>query len=379
MTQTISLEEARKRHTTNELLALIDDIDPIALHGKPIPPRRWLVPGLIPWGNVTLLGGDGGLGKSLLMLQLQVASATGSRWLGRQVQAIKSYGFYCEDDSDEIHRRLDDICRHDDVTLGDLECMRATARVGENNILAAPSGKEGVVYPLRLYDALLAKCRGFGAQLLIIDTVADAFGGNENYRSQVRTFIGLLRRIARDIDGAVVLTAHPSQAGLSTGHGFSGSTAWNNSVRSQLYLTRPKNADSVSEPQANERILRSMKSNYAGIAGDIALTWQDGVFVAEEAPEGMLLTISNRNADRKFLECLDAAIEQGRTLSDSNRVNNYAPKIMLKMPHSEGVKKRDLEQAMERLFARNEIKIGTPITGKDRHKRRGFMRTKNNA
>lgn len=45
-------------------------------------PREWLVPDLIPSGTVTLLGGDGGTGKSLLALQLAVSVATDSAWLG---------------------------------------------------------------------------------------------------------------------------------------------------------------------------------------------------------------------------------------------------------------------------------------------------------
>ena len=55
------------------------------LEGRPIPPRAWLVPDLIPHRTVTLFSGDGGTGKSLLALQLAVAAATGGWWIGREV------------------------------------------------------------------------------------------------------------------------------------------------------------------------------------------------------------------------------------------------------------------------------------------------------
>nr|WP_281066391.1 AAA family ATPase [Xanthobacter flavus] len=55
------------------------------LAGKPIPPRQEHVEGMIPAGNVTLLYGDGGTGKSLLALQLAVATAAGSQWIGLPV------------------------------------------------------------------------------------------------------------------------------------------------------------------------------------------------------------------------------------------------------------------------------------------------------
>ncbi|MGR3292310.1 MAG: AAA family ATPase, partial [Paracoccaceae bacterium] len=35
------------------------------LADKPVPDRQWLVHDLVPDGTVTLLGGDGGTGKSL--------------------------------------------------------------------------------------------------------------------------------------------------------------------------------------------------------------------------------------------------------------------------------------------------------------------------
>ena len=46
----------------------LDVIDPLGWQDQPLPERRWLVDGLIPLHNVTMLGGDGGLGKSLLAL-----------------------------------------------------------------------------------------------------------------------------------------------------------------------------------------------------------------------------------------------------------------------------------------------------------------------
>ena len=61
----------------------IEILDPISWQDQPIPERRWLVDDLIPLHNVTLVSGDGGIGKSLLTLQLMVACALGKRWLGR--------------------------------------------------------------------------------------------------------------------------------------------------------------------------------------------------------------------------------------------------------------------------------------------------------
>ena len=46
------------------------------------------------------------------------------------------------------------------------------------------------------------------------------------------------------MDGAVIASAHPSRAGLKTGEGDSGSTAWNAGFRSRLYFSAPKQQQS---------------------------------------------------------------------------------------------------------------------------------------
>jgi RecA-family ATPase len=228
--------------------------------------------------------------------------------------------------------------------------------------------------PTGLYDALLRKATAFGAQLVVIDTAADTFDGNEIIRREVRAFLGILHRLAMAINGAVILCAHPSQAGMNSGRGDSGSTAWHNSVRSRLYLTRPKNADDAAEPLATERILRSMKANMSGISDDLALNWERGVFVAKHEPQGMLLSIEHRGDERAFLDALDAMTAQGRNVSESKAAANYAPKLLASMNEAEGIGRGRLEHAMHRLFANNQLAIGEVGIGADRHKRRGIVR-----
>jgi RecA-family ATPase len=173
-----------------------------------------------------------------LAQQLLTATAIGSNWLGLATTPVRSIGFFCEDPEDELHRRQDDINRYYGCDFADLGNTRWMPRFGENNILMSFSG--GVGQLTELFRQLLTAARRFEAHLVIVDTVADTFGGNENDRGQVRQFVqGCLGRIARDLDGCVVAIAHPSRAGLATGTGDSGSTGWNNSFRSRLVLEDP--------------------------------------------------------------------------------------------------------------------------------------------
>ncbi|MCA3518508.1 MAG: AAA family ATPase, partial [Rhodobacter sp.] len=208
------------------------------LADKPIPPRHWHVDDLVPGGTVTLLSGDGGTGKSLLAMQLAVATAIGGRWLGQDVAGGGALYLSAEDDRDELHRRLSDICASAGAGLADLDRLTLCPLAGEDALLASLDRATGALRPTALFRDLDARLASERPALMVLDTLADLFPGNENDRAQARQFVGMLRGLAIRHECAVLLLAHPSLAGLSTGTGTSGSTGWNNSVRSRIYLSR---------------------------------------------------------------------------------------------------------------------------------------------
>jgi RecA-family ATPase len=119
------------------------------------------------------------------------------------------------------------------------------------------------------------------ARLVIVDTAADTFGGNENDRSQVRQFVSrALGSIAQKINGAVLLCAHPSRSGLTSGEGDGGSTGWSNAFRSRLYL-RALDHGNGEKPDPNARVLERRKANYASRNDEIRLRWRNGVIGPE--------------------------------------------------------------------------------------------------
>ena len=103
--------------------------------------------------------------------------------------------------------------------------------------------------------------------LIALDTAADMFGGNENDRSQVRQFIGLLRGLAITANAGVLLASHPSLSGITTDSGLSGSTGWHNSVRSRLYFKAAKAAEG-DKANPDLRELEVRKNNY-GPSGEV--------------------------------------------------------------------------------------------------------------
>lgn len=327
---------------------------PASSWAKDEPPRReWLVDGLIPNGTVTMLGGDGGTGKSLLALQLAVATATGGRWIGRDVDRPGKVMFLsAEDDRDELHRRLSNICDSDGIGLRDLDRLLVRSLATEGALLATLDRKTNTLKTTALYDTL-DKAMAAGPSLLVLDTLADLHSGEENQRAHARQFIGMLRGLAIRHNCAVLLLAHPSLTGMANGSGLSGSTAWNASVRSRLYLDRVKDEQGI-ELDADTRVLKTVKANYGATGGEIIMHWRAGAFVADVQD---FSEPHEEKAARVFLKLLDAFTAKGRYVSP-NVSSTYAPSVFAAHPEREGVGKLAFMKAMERLLTENVIAIG---------------------
>lgn len=322
------------------------------LEGRPVPARQWLVHNMIPMNTVTLLSGDGGTGKSLLALQLAVSAATGKSWLNEGVEKKRALFLSAEDDDDELHIRLASICRTMGLRFADLDRLTIRSLAGEDALLAVES--KIALMQTALFDEIEARAKDEQPSLIVLDTLADMFPANENDRAAVRQFIGILRGLALRQKCAVVLLSHPSLTGLSSGTGTSGSTAWNNSVRSRLYLERIIQDGYEADP--DKRILHTKKNNYGRIGGEVSLTWREGVFTRDAEPQGLDRLAANAKAERVFLHLLREVTLQGRKVNSSGGAN-HAAKVFAEHPNSEGCTKKALKSAMEKLLSDGKVKV----------------------
>lgn len=255
----------------------------VAEHAQP-EDRRWLVVGWVALGELNSLYGAGATGKSLLALQLAYCAAGGLPWLGLKTEKCKVLFVSCEDDRRELARRHVSIKAALGYPVGNpFGDLSVWDRTGEDNRLAIEDGKGGVTagpFMAELKAALAELKPG----LLVLDTLADIFGGNENNRVHVNAFLkttlgGLIAARRKTGDELTILAlGHPSKPPTgkeSKPAEFSGSTAWENAVRSRLTLRRPDGAG------ADLRVLERGKANYAGGDDDaLSLIWGEGVFVA---------------------------------------------------------------------------------------------------
>jgi RecA-family ATPase len=327
------------------------------LEGRSVPPRRWLVPNRIPMGVPTLLTGDGGLGKTKIAMQLAAATARGTDWLGAVIDEPGPVIFFtAEEELAEVHRRMQEIVSHHGVGFPDLAGLHFVCLPGKDAVLGAPD-KGGLIRSTALFEELHASSVRIRPSLVVIETAADVYAGNENDRAQVRQFVGLLRKLAIDSGAAVLLLAHPSLHGLASGGGTSGSTGWNNSVRSRLNLTSTKTRDG-DDPDSDIRELKVVKSNYGPTGETVRLRWQRGVFVPENSPEPLQQMVAQSKAEDVFLRLLVERNAQGRWVTP-NKAAGYAPKELAAMPGAENFTAAAFARSMERLFAADRILVET--------------------
>ena len=317
------------------------------LTGEP-PERVWVVDDWIVAGAVNSLYGDGGLGKTLLAQQLACSVATGVPWLGIPVKQGSVLAILCEDEKDELHRRHNAIKAAMGHTIGNpFNDVWLWPRVGDDNALIRWD-KDSKPIVGAFWERIEQQIEALQPSLLILDTLADFYAGSEIDRPQVNYFVktllgGLIKRqAAKGHSLTILLLGHPSVAGKASGSGYSGSTAWNNAVRSRIYLTRPE------EGSTDDRMLTRGKANYAK-SGDetaIRLFFDQGVLhPCDDAEDGDSVLFAARE---EACALVDKAWASGRPYAGRKEHPRYIfkalPADMMKAGFSPSVSRQALRE-----------------------------------
>lgn len=290
-------------------------LDWTVLEQTPPEAPEFLVDGWLPRRTTTLLSANGGVGKSNVALQLAVAMAVGVDWLGIETRRSRVLILSAEDEARVVHFRVANICANAKVSLSslrdDLICYDMSA-------IDSTLWREGATDRMQW---LADMTRKHEVDVVIIDNASDVFAGNENDRAQVRGFLRCLNMIAAGTDCAILLLAHVDKAsvrmtvGKDTDSTFSGSTAWNNSVRSRWAMTREK----------ERLILAHEKSNLGPRMEKIELEFDPSAKVFRRFGE-VAGAASARNAlraarRREVLAAFEQAFQQDVRVSAAERAN----------------------------------------------------------
>lgn len=332
------------------------------------PPPEWVLQGLVPAGHVTLLAAHGGTGKSMLALMLVVAVALGLPLFGMPTRKGKACFYSGEDGAALLRYRLRLVCRCMGVTVEDLDgrlfILDATDHDPTLFAEVATAGRrEGVATATfeRLREFLAAE----GVSLLVVDNASDAFDANEIDRARVRGFMRALARIARERNAGVLLLAHVDK-GTSRGdrgpnsEGYSGSTAWHNSSRSRLFMSRDKDGTLLLEHQ---------KCNVGNLRDPLRLMWPTDGIPELDAPFGTVVQgIADRGATRTLLKLIAEFTARGEFVSTATTSRTHAAKLLQHEPTYPKLKDAEVFALLRKAEREGQLSR-VQFKGTDRHQR----------
>jgi RecA-family ATPase len=343
-----------------ESLPKLDWLDFKDWDNQPTPRRRWSILNRAPRGQAGLFSGEGGTGKSIIELMKNVAHVIGGEWLGSMPEIGPAIYLGAEDSRDEMHIRLADIIKHYGTTFKEVSCkgLHMLPYLGRDATLCATTPRTGRVETTDLYKRLYEAAGDIKPINISIDTLSRAFAGNEIDRSQVYAFSQHMQALAEVADASVTILSHPSNAGIASGTGISGSTAWHGAFRFRYYLKGTK-AETGEQPDNNIRELEFKKNQYGPTAERILLRYRNGLFLPEQGVSDIEKAAREVEADATFLDLLKRFTDQGRNVSDKKTSPTYAPTVFAKEPEATKAKLRRaaFDAAMRRLFAAKRLRV----------------------
>lgn len=242
----IEVEEEKRSSRLGAITICMADV-----HPEPI---KWLWPGRIALGKLTLIAGDPGLGKSLITSTFAAAVSKGYTWpLTDSVSPMGSVVLLsAEDDpADTIRPRLDAA----DADCTRIHIIEAIREKDENDdmIKERMFSLEKDIKVLAGLLPTLPDCR-----LLIIDPISAYLGGTDSYNnSEVRGLLAPLAKLAADYAVAVVLVQHLNKS--------SGGGAMYRSMGSIAFVAAARAAYVVTKDRENplRRLVMPVKNNLA--------------------------------------------------------------------------------------------------------------------
>jgi hypothetical protein len=345
------------------------DFTELEKRGEP-PARSWAISGW--WGkdHVTSLVGAGGIGKTLIAQQSASCLALGRNFIGDVIEPLRILMWCCEDDHDELWRRQLAIAKWQDVQLSAFsENLFIEPRAGKENTLASNEFSRLMLTPL--LEELRQQAGDYRVDAVILDNSAQLFGGNENDRHQVTSFLNTLMGI---LPGrAIMLLSHPAR---SPGSEFSGSGAWEAVVRTRLFLGSklPDQKGDDDGPDDTVRFLCRRKANYSN-KDFRRFQFKDGVLVPDEVEPfgGIVDYLRSQNAERAVLAGLLKLSTMSVRAIDSVNSPSFLPRLLLEYKLADGFTKRELANAMRKAMLDGQLVRGVVGRNANRSQLQGLI------
>lgn len=295
-----------------QIAAAGHDADSLSLADVNPEDVEWVLPGFIPAGELTLIHGDGGVGKSTVLTDI-AAKVTRGRGL------VQAEGFAAESIVTEPRGVIW-------ATVEESIPKSVRPRFDRSNADVSRVAIMGVVQDDRGERALdfredaprLARAIRRGkVALVIIDPISSFLGDTKDIaNAEVRAALMPLAKVAHETGAAIVMVQHNAKSSEYSGqHKALGSTAFSAMARCQVAVFKP-------EGFAGQRAMKVVKTNLgppaartysidAGLDGNARLTW-----TGDRRPDDLVECVTR---PRKVSGADKATEAARRLLGEANR------------------------------------------------------------
>ena len=266
----------------------------LAKHYDP-PPQRWGVDGFFPHNEVSLFTGDGDLGKSTMLQQLQVAGALEENWLGMKPIEGATLGIYCEDGEPQVWRRFKNALASHGANWGDADGKMywGALRGSRTDTTLFHFDGDGGVALGPGYELLVRAMDIAKPSICILDSLYNFFPYSMLDTYLAKAFVDNLACLGQQRGCTFIVNSHPSKSGLDEGTGRHGVMTWHNAVRARAYIA-VKDQTAPDSP----RIVTHMKNQYGPKLKPFAVSYdlEQHVYVIDEEATEVAKRLSGQAA-----------------------------------------------------------------------------------
>jgi len=188
------------------------------------PPASWLIKGVIPYGELIVLYGESGSGKSFMALDMAMAIAQGREWRGKKVKQGRVI-YIAAEGAAGFRLRLKAYGEHHGLDINVLPF---------GVIHASPN----LMQKDEAIDIAKSIIASGGAYLIIVDTFAQVMpGANENAGEDVGLALKHCKGIHRATRAPILLVHHSGKDASKGARGWSGLRA---AADAEIEVTRDK-------------------------------------------------------------------------------------------------------------------------------------------
>ena len=190
-----------------------------------MPPPQWLVAPIMPVGGLVGLYGPPGVGKSFMAIDMALSVASGRPWQEHETQTGLVLYVAAEGSMGLTKRVAAWLAAH---AISPSRVVAAWLTVGIP--VSANSDEMGI-----LMDRIAGELETVPL-LIVIDTLARCFDGDENQQEDMGRFIGGVDRLRREYNSTVMVVHHTRLDGERE----RGNTAFRGAADTMIALDRPR-------------------------------------------------------------------------------------------------------------------------------------------